>query len=95
MLFRSNLIEVIESIIDTMRAQSAYQQKLQAMTAEGRSSAFILGMLPPAFACLSFLADPAYTKRLYTDSVGQLLVAVAVAFYVTGVIWVRRLVSPR
>lgn len=90
-----NLIEVIEAIIDQMRQASAYQQKLLAMTAEGRSSAFILAMLPPAFAVLSYVADPAYTRRLYTDSVGQLLVAVAAAFYIAGVLWVRRLVSPK
>ena len=90
-----NLIEVIESIIDTMRQQSAYQQKLQAMTAEGRSSAFILGMLPPAFGALSFVADPAYARRLYTDSVGQMLVLIAATFYFSGILWVRRLVSPK
>jgi Flp pilus assembly protein TadB len=44
---------------------------------------------------LSFLADPTYTKRLYTDSVGQMLVLIAGAFYLSGVIWVRRLVSPK
>ena len=90
-----NLVEVIESIIDTMRQQSAYAQKLQAMTAEGRSSALILAMLPPAFAGLSYVADPGYAKRLYTDSMGQLLLLVAVAFYLTGVMWTRRLVAPK
>ncbi|MCK6570740.1 type II secretion system F family protein [Myxococcota bacterium] len=90
-----NLVEVIESIIDSMRQATAYQQKLQSMTAESRSSAFILAMLPPAFGVLSFLADPTYTKRLYTDSVGQMLVLTAGGFYLSGVIWVRRLVSPK
>jgi tight adherence protein B len=90
-----NLIEVIESIIDTMRQAAAYQQKLQSMTAEGRSSALILGLLPPAFAALSFVADPMYARKLYTDSMGQVMVFMATGFYVTGVIWVRRLVSPK
>lgn len=90
-----NLVEVIESIIDTLRQAAAYQQKLQSMTAEGRSSALILALLPPAFAALSFLADPAYARRLYTDSIGQVMVFIAAGFYITGVLWVRRLVSPK
>jgi tight adherence protein B len=90
-----NLVEVIESIIDTMRQAAAYQQKLQSMTAEGRSSALILGLLPPAFALLSFVADPMYARKLYTDPMGQVMVFMATGFYVTGVVWVRRLVSPK
>lgn len=90
-----NLVEVIESIIDTMRQASAYQQKLQSMTAEGRSSALILGLLPPAFAALSFVADPQYARKLYADPMGQMLVTLAGAFYIVGILWVRRLVSPK
>lgn len=90
-----NLVEVIESIIDTMRQASAYQQKLQSMTAEGRSSALILGLLPPAFALLSFVADPQYARKLYTDPMGQMLVTLAGTFYVVGILWVRRLVAPK
>lgn len=90
-----NLVEVIESIIDSLRQAAAYQQKLQSMTAEGRSSALILGLLPPAFAVLSYLADPAYARKLYTDTMGQVMVIAAATFYITGVLWVRRLVTPK
>lgn len=90
-----NLVEVIESIIDTMRQAAAYQQKLQSMTAEGRSSALILGLLPPAFALLSFVADPQYARKLYSDPLGQVMVTIAAAFYLVGILWVRRLVSPK
>ena len=65
------------------------------MTAEGRSSALILGLLPPAFALLSFVADPQYARKLYTDPMGQMLVTLAGTFYVVGILWVRRLVAPK
>lgn len=90
-----NLIEVLESIIDTMRQQSQYERKLKAMTAEGRSSSRMLAALPPAFVMLAYLADPGYIGNLISDSVGRVLLSLAVILYVVGLIWVRRLVSPK
>lgn len=90
-----NLIEVLESIIDTMRAQTQYERKLRAMTAEGRSSSRMLALLPPAFATLSYVADPGYIGRLLTDPLGQMMLMFSVSLWLLGVIWVRKLVSPK
>jgi tight adherence protein B len=89
-----NLIEVLESIIDTMRAQSQYERKLMAMTAEGRSSSRMLGGLPIVFIGLTYLADPGYIGKLVTDPLGQFLSVIALALYLVGMFWIRRLVNP-
>lgn len=90
-----NLIEVLESIIDTMRQQAQYARKLSAMTAEGRSSARTLSLLPPGFTMMAYLADPGYIGRLITDSLGQMLLLLAFILWILGVVWVRRLVKPQ
>ena len=90
-----NLIEVLDSIIDTMRSQSQYERKLSAMTAEGRSSSRMLALLPPAFAGLSYLADPGYIGRLTTDPLGRILLGISVTLWLLGVLWVRRMVAPK
>lgn len=90
-----NLIEVLESIVDTMRAQGQYARKLNAMTAEGRSSARTLAMLPPGFATIAYLAEPSYISNLLNDSLGRMMLFMAVLLWVLGVIWVRRLVKPK
>lgn len=89
-----NLIEVLESIIDTMRQQSQYERKLQAMTAEGRSSSRMLGALPIVFVLLAYMADPTYIGRLLTDPLGQGMALVALTLYLLGMFWIRRLVNP-
>lgn len=89
-----NLIEVLESIIDTMRAQSQYERKLMAMTAESRSSSRMLGALPIVFIALTYLADPGYIGKLVNDPLGRLLSLIAVGLYLVGMIWIRRLVNP-
>ena len=53
-----NLIEVLESIIETMRLQAKYEHKLRSMTAESRSNARTLGALPPLFVVISMLINP-------------------------------------
>jgi len=90
-----NLIEVLETIIDTMRQQSAYERKLLAMTAEGRSSATILALLPPAFTLLIFIGDRKYLMQLSDSAMGHTILIVAAIMYLLGVIWVRRLVNPK
>jgi tight adherence protein B len=90
-----NLIEVLETIIDTMRQQSAYERKLMAMTAEGRSSAMILALLPPAFTLLIFIGDRKYLSQLTNSSMGHSILIIAGVMYLLGVVWVRRLVNPK
>ena len=89
-----NLIEVLESIIDTMRQQTQYERKLQAMTAEGRSSSRMLGGLPVVFVLLAWLADPTYIGKLISNPLGQGMAIAALALYVLGMLWIRRLVNP-
>ena len=89
-----NLIEVLEAIIDTMRQQTQYERKLQAMTAEGRSSSRMLGGLPIVFVSLAYLADPTYVGRLFTDPLGNVLLGVAGSLYLIGMVWIRKLVNP-
>lgn len=89
-----NLIEVLEAIIDTMRQRTQYERKLQAMTAEGRSSSRMLGGLPIVFVSLAYLADPTYVGRLFTDPLGNVLLGVAGSLYLIGMVWIRKLVNP-
>lgn len=90
-----NLIEVLESIIDTMRQQSQYERKLRAMTAEGRSSSRMLAGLPPTFVTVVWLAQPQYVGKMVTNPMGQMLLALALMLYGAGLFWVRRLTNPK
>lgn len=90
-----NLIEVLDSIIDTMRQQTQYERKLRAMTAEGRSSSRMLAGLPPTFVTVVWLAQPTYVGKMVTSGMGQTLLAMALTLYFLGLFWVRRLTSPK
>jgi tight adherence protein B len=77
------------------KEKSAYERKLMAMTAEGRSSAMILALLPPAFTLLIFIGDRKYLSQLTNSSMGHSILIIAGVMYLLGVVWVRRLVNPK
>lgn len=89
-----NLIEVLESIIDTMRMQARYEHKLKSMTAESRSNARTLGALPPIFLILSMLINPGYMTQVGNSGLGRMMMLIATILYVLGFVWINRLVNP-
>ena len=90
-----NLIEVLESIIETMRMQARYEHKLKSMTSESRSNARILGALPPMFVLISMVINRNYMSQVGGSSLGRSMMIVALILYVFGFLWIRRLVNPK
>lgn len=89
-----NLIEVLESIIETMRLQARYEHKLKSMTAESRSNARTLGALPPMFVIISMLINPDYISQVGGSGLGRMMMFIALVLYILGFFWINRLVNP-
>ncbi|MEE2758157.1 MAG: type II secretion system F family protein [Myxococcota bacterium] len=89
-----NMVEVLEQLVEALHEQSQYARKLAAMTAEGRMSARILCGLPPVFLGLTAMAAPDYVGGLLNAGAGIAILLVAITLYVSGVLWVRKLVDP-
>jgi tight adherence protein B len=87
-----NLIAVIERIVENARARASYHQRLRALTAEGRSSAKMLALLPGAFFVLAAMADPSYATTLLKDPSGNVILAVTIGLWAAGILWTRHLV---
>lgn len=89
-----NLIHVIDRIVENARARAGYQTRLRALTAEGRQSARMLALLPLGFFVLALAGDRNYMGTLLHDGGGRMILAVAIALWLTGLMWTRRLVRP-
>lgn len=87
-----NLAEVLSTVAATMRERERVRRQVRVLSAEGRLSAAILGGLPPLFAAYLTLVNPAYISPLVTDPIGLLMLAVMGALFVTGVLWLRKVV---
>jgi tight adherence protein B len=85
-----NLVEVLESISDTMRERFKFYSKLRALTAEGRISGWILGALPVAVALLIYVTNRGYLLEL-RDGIGKQILIGGVSLWTFGILWIRRL----
>ena len=76
-----------------MRERDALRRQVKALSAEGRLSGWILGLLPPVFALYLLATRPEYLRPLVTDPLGILLISIGVVLLVIGVFWMRKAVK--
>ena len=87
-----NLAEVFGNISRLIRARLKLLAQVRVMSAEGRMSAWILGLLPLAVLALMTVSNPAYIRVLWTDPIGVRLMWYAAAVAAGGVLWMRKLI---
>lgn len=90
-----NLSEILGNIHDTIRDRIRVAGEVQALTAQGRLSGWVLAALPAGIGVLFFLISPGYIMGLFTDPRGQMLVAGAVVCEVLGVLMIMKIVDVR
>jgi tight adherence protein B len=84
-----NLIEILSNIADTVRSRFVFAAKVRAMTSEAKFSAVILGGLPLAVSGMILIINPEYLAPLFTDPVGNLLLAYTMVSYTVGIFLMR------
>nr|WP_315222004.1 type II secretion system F family protein [uncultured Duganella sp.] len=90
-----NLAEVLGNISRLIRARLKLLGQVRVMSAEGRMSAWILGILPLAVLLLMSISNPAYIRVLWTDPIGIRLMWYSGAVAVGGIFWMRKLIRIR
>lgn len=88
-----NLAEILEIISETIRERDSLRREIKTLTAEGRMSAWVLGLLPIAMATVLAMRSPEYLKPLYTTGTGLTMLGVTGAMMVAGVFWMRKIIK--
>jgi tight adherence protein B len=88
-----NLAEILENIGIIIRDRLKLKSKVKGLTAEGRFSAVILGLLPVfTFLALLFINRP-YIMTLLTDPMGTRILTVAIVSVVLGALVMKKMVA--
>lgn len=88
-----DLADVLDHVGETIRERAEIKGQVQALSAEGKLSAYILIALPLGmFAYLSF-ANPSYIGTLYGSLLGWGMIASAVIELAVGAFWLSRVVK--
>lgn len=90
-----NLAELLDNISSIIRARLKLMGEVRTLSAEGRLSAWILGLLPFAVALLVNLVNPKFMTVLWTDPVGLKLIGGALVMMTLGVVWMRKIIKIR
>ncbi|MBI3223305.1 MAG: type II secretion system F family protein [Nitrosomonadales bacterium] len=88
-----NLTELLDSISAMIRARLKLLGTIRVYSAEGRLSAWILGILPFVLAIYMNMVNPKLMSMLWTDPVGLKLVWIMLLLMVIGAYWMRRIIK--
>ncbi|MBI4921169.1 MAG: type II secretion system F family protein [Devosia nanyangense] len=82
-----NLSEALGNLSRVLRNRKKMKQKIKAMSSEAKASAGIIGSLPFIVGILVSLTTPSYMVPLFTTTIGQIWLGIAVIMMSFGV-WV-------
>jgi len=90
-----NLAEVLVSIASIIRARLKLLGQVRVLSAEGRMSAWVLGLMPVVMIGVMALVNPQYIRLLWTDPSGIKLLWYAAGMVALGVVWMRNVIRIR
>jgi tight adherence protein B len=88
-----NLAEVLDNIAETIRERVKLRQEIKTLTAQGRLSGLIIGVLPIGLAVFLLAVNPEYIRILFTHPIGRLMIGVALVAEIIGILFIRRIVA--
>ena len=86
-----DLAETLDNVAETIRERGQVARQVQALTAEGRLSAYVLTGIPVFLAVALSLINPGYLTPLFSGA-GLAAVGIGAGLLVAGWIWMMRLI---
>ena len=88
-----NLSELLLTVAETMVQRDRLRRDVAALTAEGKMSAIILGLLPVGLGAFMWMSNPVYMSPLQTTLMGNILLGLAVVSCVIGFAWMKKTIT--
>jgi tight adherence protein B len=88
-----NLAELLLTVGETMINRERMRREVAALTAEGKISAIVLGILPPAISAVMYVVNPDYMKVLFTETMGNIMLGAGVLMMVVGFAWMMKTIK--
>lgn len=88
-----NLAELLDTVAATIREREYMRRQVDALAAEGKISAYVIGGLPPVFLLYLVMVNPDYVNVLFTEPLGWLMLIGAAVMLGVGAFWMSRLVK--
>jgi len=88
-----NLSEALGNLSRVLRDRKKMKSKIQAMSQEAKASASIIGALPVAVMTLVWLTSPDYIALLWTEPLGNVMLAASACWMSMGVLVMKKMIN--
>ena len=88
-----DLTEMLDNVADTIRDRRRVARQVQALSAEGRASGWVLLALPVLMFLFLWWRTPDNVDLMVTEPVGRFMLGLAGAGMLVGFLWIRKLVD--
>ncbi len=85
-----NLTDVFDKIAATIRERNRIQDRVRALTSQGRLQGIVVGLLPAGLAMVMFSIDPGMMVNFFSSPMGMLLTLLVVALEIIGALLIRK-----
>jgi tight adherence protein B len=84
--------DALDGLASSLRDRLAVVSEAQALSAQARLSALVVGSAPIVYLAWSMLVDPHALHALFATAVGQVCVAVGLTLELIGALWMRKII---
>ena len=91
----SGLAEALERYAHSVRRRLALEERIRALTAQGRLQGIVMGLLPIFLALALMFIDPVWMQPLFSTMEGWLTLGAVVALEGVGFLLIRKIVDIR
>ena len=88
-----NLMEVLQNISSTITDRQKLKDDIKVMTASGRMSGLIIGLLPVAIGGILMLVNGNYIQSFFTSNMGKIMLIVAAVMEILGFLVIRKIIN--
>jgi tight adherence protein B len=88
-----NLSEALGNLSKVLRDRKKMKGKINAMSTEAKASAAIIGSLPVAVMGIVYLTSPDYITLLWTDRLGQIMLAGSAMWMSIGILVMKKMIN--
>jgi len=88
-----NLAVVLDSIANTIRERIKIKGHIKTLTAQGKISGIIIGLLPIVMGGMFYLINPEYIKILFIDPLGKIMLVAGVVSQFIGMMVIRKIIN--
>jgi tight adherence protein B len=85
----ASLAPLLDRLAETLREREQLRGQLRAMTAQGRLSGWVVGLVPAALLALMGLIDPGFVRPLFVTPAGWMMLGTAAVLEGLGALAIR------